>query len=493
MQDKRHVIALLLMAILVIIPRLYRITEPIADWHSWRQVDTAAVARNFSKYGFDMLHPRYDDLSNIQSGKDNPNGWRMVEFPIYQSLAYAGYRLSSWGTIEVWLRVVSIISSVISALGLVMLLRRVSGNIAGYATGIFFAVLPYSIYYGRSTLPEPTAVAFAILAVFFAELATKNGVFTRRIYLYWLVSAFMAAAAVLVKPTAAFLLSPILYLGIRQLVLRKKLWWFMLLCAAVAVLPLYTWRQWILQFPEGIPVYAWLLNEGNIRLKGAWFYWLFAKRIAELMLGYWGIVFVALGLAVKGVKHEMAIFYGWLIGGLAYLIIFARGNVQHDYYQVIILPVICIALAKGVGFLLTKQTGISRIPAYGIVMLCSGFMLAFSWYTVRTYYWINRPEIVEAGKAADALLPPDAKVIASYNGDTTFLYQTNRQGWPLGFEIDKKIAAGATHYVTVSPSDSDGETRALISEYTVIVRNDKFAIIDLRYPNKLKHLPVEQN
>jgi len=67
--------------------RLYQINNPIADWHSWRQADTAAVARNYLRFGMDLLRPKYDDLSNIQSGKDNPLGLRMVEFPIYQALA----------------------------------------------------------------------------------------------------------------------------------------------------------------------------------------------------------------------------------------------------------------------------------------------------------------------------------------------------------------------------------------------------------------------
>jgi len=105
--------------------------------------------------------------------------------------------------------------------------------------------------------------------------------------------------------------------------------------------------------------------------------------------------------------------------------------------------------------------------------------LGFSWYTIRTYYWVNHPEIVEAGKTADRLLPKNAKVIAPYNGDTTFLYQTNRQGWPIGFDIETKISHGAGYYVTVSPTDNDWETKTLAETYTVLVRNDKFAIIDL--------------
>ena len=164
--------------------------------------------------------------------------------------------------------------------------------------------------------------------------------------------------------------------------------------------------------------------------------------------------------------------------------VFAGGNVQHDYYQVLMVPSIAWFVAKGAGLLLRPSQTFYRAGARTLLVVSLAFCWAFSWYTVRTYYWINRPEIVEAGAAADALLPKDAKVIASYNGDTTFLYQTGRQGWPLGFDIDQKIAMGATHYVTVSPGDEDGETRALASEYTVLVRNDTYAIIDLTRPRK---------
>ena len=83
---------------------------------------------------------------------------------------------------------------------------------------------------------------------------------------------------------------------------------------------------------------------------------------------------------------------------------------------------------------------------------------------------------------ADQILPKDAKVIAPYNGDTTFLYYTKRQGWPLGFDIEDKIKKGATAYVTVSPTDNDWETKTLAEQYTVLVRNDTYAIIDLTKP-----------
>lgn len=434
-------IALAVIFVLSLGVRLWRIDAPVADWHSWRQSDTAAVARNFIKFGFDPLRPRFDDLSNIPSGRDNPLGYRMVEFPLYQLIGAGLYRLFPIVSIEVWLRIITIVAS--SATGLIL------GLMFGIPAALIYAILPYSIYYGRIILPDPFMVFWSVLAVY---LLTRNK---------FLLSAICASLALLVKPFAVFLLLPTLYLLFKS---RSRV--VVLLYCCIVVLPLFLWRKWIAQFPEGIASYTWLFNSNNIRFKGAWFHWLFAKRIGELILGYWGLIPFGLGLLAKDWIARL-----WLLGALLYLVIFATGNVQHDYYQILLLPVIAVFVAKGF-------TSLWR-QSYLLSLIAFIFMLAFSWFTIRTYYWINHPEIVEAGRAADQMLPKDAKVIASYNGDTTFLYQTNRQGWPIGFEIDKKIEIGATHYVTISPTDSDLETKDLAERYTVLIRNDKYAIIDL--------------
>ena len=63
---------------------MYRINQTVLDWHSFRQADTASVTREYVKHGMNLLRPRYDDLGSIQSGQDNLEGYRMVEFPIVQ-------------------------------------------------------------------------------------------------------------------------------------------------------------------------------------------------------------------------------------------------------------------------------------------------------------------------------------------------------------------------------------------------------------------------
>src|SRR3989338_9879858 len=105
---KSDLIILLLILSVGLFFRLYKINTPLADLHSWRQADTAAVARNFARDGIDLLHPRYDDLSGREAGIENPEGYRMVEFPIYNAITALLYKSLPVFPIEIYARLTSI-------------------------------------------------------------------------------------------------------------------------------------------------------------------------------------------------------------------------------------------------------------------------------------------------------------------------------------------------------------------------------------------------
>jgi hypothetical protein len=97
---------------------------------------------------------------------------------------------------------------------------------------------------------------------------------------------------------------------------------------------------------------------------------------------------------------------------------------------------------------------------------------------IREFYKINHPEIIEAGAAIDAIAPKDAIVVAPYNGDTAFLYQTKRKGWPvIDSSIDEIIEKGADYYVTVSFNDTD--TLRISERFATIEKTNTYWIIDL--------------
>lgn len=475
---KKEIFSLTLILIGAFVVRLYCLNNPVAAWHSWRQADTAAVARNFLKFGLDPLRPRYDDLSNIASGKDNPQGYRMVEFPLYQILGTGLYQLLRGVpgiTLEIALRMISILSSLGVMIFLYSLVKKLSGELVAFTTVFIFAFLPYSVFYSRAILPEMLAVFLAIGALWFLERwgIGESASWRRGIW----GTGILAGLAILTKPTAGFLLLPLVYFELRNW--RWSLGHLGRLCLSgiLTIGPFLAWRWWILQFPEGIPSSDWLLNGGNIRFTGAYFYWLLGERLAKLIFGYWLVVPFAVGLMYKSDRSYMT-YMLLLAGTVLYTIVFARGNVQHDYYQILWLPVLSIFAGQGIAFLLAKNIHLQRFLSFMLVIFCLITGLLLSWHEIRGYYWINNPAMVEAGRAVDKLTPKEAKVIAPYGGDTAFLYQTNRQGWPVGFEIEKKIAMGADYYVNTNVADP--ETQSVLAKWIPVVVNDKYVIVKLK-------------
>jgi signal transduction histidine kinase len=236
-----------------------------------------------------------------------------------------------------------------------------------------------------------------------------------------------------------------------------------------------------IQHPEGIPRFKWLLNGSNIRFKGAFFYWIFQDRLSRLILGGSGFSLLILGLLYR-LKSEHLFFFSWIFGMILYVIIFATGNITHDYYQVPLIPILAIFVAKGIYYLFTKHgTIVERIFYILLTVFLVGLMTGLRWREVRTLFNINNPKIVEVGKLADQILPQDAKVIAPYGGDTAFLYQTNRKGWPAVYlPLGEMIKNGATHYVTVS---LDSQAKDLVKDYRTIIATSQYAIIDLTQKN----------
>ena len=160
-------IILLLIVCLALFLRLYRFDYPLADWHSWRQADTAAVSRNFIKNGVDLLHPKFDDLSNVASGLENPQGHRFVEFPAYNFLHAKAYQAWPAFSLVAWGRVLSAAFSVLSVLFLFLICYHFLGEKAAFLAALFYAVNPFAVYYGRVILPEPMMVVSGLGMIWF--------------------------------------------------------------------------------------------------------------------------------------------------------------------------------------------------------------------------------------------------------------------------------------------------------------------------------------
>src|SRR3989304_10033694 len=161
---KVEIIVLSIILILAFVIRLYKINRPIADWHSWRQADTAAVARNFIKEGFNPFIPKYDDMSMQANSLDNPQRYRFVEFPILNTVIAAVW--SQTGINVTYARLVTVFISLGSIVLLFLLVKYLSGVRVAALSAFFFATIPYNVFYSSAILPGPLMV-FGILGLFF--------------------------------------------------------------------------------------------------------------------------------------------------------------------------------------------------------------------------------------------------------------------------------------------------------------------------------------
>ncbi|MEJ2441349.1 MAG: glycosyltransferase family 39 protein [Patescibacteria group bacterium] len=469
---------LAIILILGFLARLYKINNPVADWHSFRQADTASVTRIYVEEGINFLYPRYHDFSATQSRLYNPNGYRFVELPVFNVVHAILVKNFPQLSLEVWGRLVAIFSSLFSVYMIFLLGKRFTNKWGGLLAAGFFALLPFNIYFTRVILPDPMAVAFALLALWFFVRFMDD---KKAPFLY--LSGLLFTVSILIKPFTAFYLVPVAYLFLREhkikeIIKDSKLFIRLVVFVGIILIPFFAWRAWIGQYPAGIPGWQWMFNGDHIRFRPAFWRWIFVERLGILILGAWGLIPFAFGLLkTKGKDYFIQFF---LLGMLFYTVVFATANVRHDYYQTIIIPAVSLAFAQGVLYMWEtkefKQFLSRSLLVFSIIMMLGGTA-----YRVKEYYKINHPEIITAGEAVDRIVPKDALVIAPYNGDTAFLYQTKRKGWPvIDTSLEELIERGADYYVSVSLNDTD--TVMVKENYQVIEETSDYIIIDLHKP-----------
>jgi len=460
--------------------RTYRLNYPLADWHSWRQADTAAVSRNFIKDGFTPFYPKFDSLWALNSyGKKNIHRYFFAEFPLYNIITYPFYRI--FGVNIAFARLVTIFFSSLTVISLYFLVQIYSGFWVAALAAFFFATMPYNVYWGRVVMPDALHVFCGVTALLFLSLWRLKG--------QWrllLPGSLFLALSILTKPYGVVLGMAVL--GLLALQSRRQLWqrrWQIIVLGVVSIAPYLLWRWHINQYPEGQFGTNWLINSTHIRFHPAFFRWLVYERLVKIMLGGAGIAFFAAGLVMPKKKAEWIFYFSWLAGLLVFITYFATGNITHDYYQLPLVPLVVIFSAKGVILFYRLavnfwQRIFNAMVIFGLVVM----MLAMGWYETKGYWNVNNWAIVKAGQAADRLLPANAKVVAPYNNDSAFLYQTNRVGWPSVPEnIGQLIADGAEYYVAVN---FDGLTHELMERCPIVARSKDWIIINLRQCQRKK-------
>lgn len=142
-------------ALLIWLPDLWRpVDGTVRD--SWREVDVAAIARNFQREGMNLFYPRIDWRG------DGP-GYVEAEFPLYPWTAAALYRV--FGYREQILRVISLALSLASLAVFMRLAQRLLSPTSAVIAATLYALAPLTARMATTIHPEPLMFFAYLLAL----------------------------------------------------------------------------------------------------------------------------------------------------------------------------------------------------------------------------------------------------------------------------------------------------------------------------------------
>jgi hypothetical protein len=409
---------LILLAALAL--RLWHLFDPPWDYHNWRQTITLMVARDFARHGLPLLHPQVAWVSRNQPSAPS---YFSGEFSIQSVLAAALYKL--FGESDVLARLVVIGFSLAGIYFLYRLLERDAGRRAACIGALIYALLPYSIFFGRVFMPEIPAISLALAALWAAGPTLP----------------FAAASlAVLQKLTVAFVALPLAF-GLRRRVFS--------LAALLAIVPPLAWylhSAAMARQSSFAIMQPFRLGRGL----GLWFQPTFLSEVLKA-LAFEAFSPLGLALAVAGCCWPLPsraawTFRLWLMGAAAVLIATPTLLPQNHYYLAVLLP-------GGAGL---AGLWLARLPRLPLGLL----LILFSAGAIYSAFPLYEPDRLpyELGMELRRLSAPADLIVTETGGSPNVLYFSDRRGWMLGgvydpAAIEKLHRAGARFYADLFPRD----------------------------------------
>ena len=433
------------------------IDRPFTGMHSWRQTHNAMVARNFVRHSW------------------NPS-LTLVDFGGGELLYAANLPVLSYPTAVIWRiagaeppaapRGLAILATLLAALYLARLARRLGGELAGLASILLFIQIPLVMGYGTAFLDDSVLLAALGGAVFHAhaygrDRRTRDALFV----------ALWLGLAIAIKPPAIFALLPVgaaAWVGLDGGSPRRMVPLAGAAAAAIALgfvwYAVLWWR--VSSYPNVLMSFGvspgtdkW----GNLTLladPGTWT--LLGKRLTQEVTGFTGVALVALGLWSARRRREVLVPLAWLGAVVVYVVVVIGGHREHDYYQLVLAQPAALAMAlafgaarRGVEGTPGRRPPAWLLPALAVLLTTAAVVELRPFRSFLVHHQDLRWEQLAADLAAET--DPDDRVLVIDHSLPEILYLADRRGFHLRPEqaspeaLDDRLAAGVSAIAVLEP------------------------------------------
>ncbi len=425
--------------LLGLILRSVNFDSPILGVHSWRQADTAAMARHFFLNNTSILMPQIDWAGNT-------SGYVESEFPLYPYLVGQLYKF--FGLNE-WLgRSFSVACSVITILLVMRIGRILLDPTSAWWGGLFFALMPLGVYYGRTFQAESLMLLLAALSIermLIWKLYQRNSA----LFLSWLTLCLASLMKVL---PLIWLGLPLLFLyfqnqplkeslnnisfgeRFRQTIRSPHLYIYTSLLIAFCIL--WYWHAYQLGQNSGLTFGFWGSSSDRSSLRlilslGSWLNLLL--RISLRNLALIGVPLLLIGVWNFHKKKDIGLYFMLigLLGMFLCTLIASRSSFVHEYYQLPIQLFACPLMGRGWVLLVGSRYGnfsskSFRISILAFILIISLIILNFDYWAVerrQTQVWMPLVERIRKE------VPLSERIVSVTGSDPTLLNLARRQGW----------------------------------------------------------------
>ena len=456
--------------------RLHQLSAPPLDFHPTRQLHGALIARGMY-YAQNADVPEWQrEMAAVQQNSEG-----LIEPQILERVSAWGYGLAGEADLRIP-RVTTILAWTAAAVFISLLALELSGRTGALAAALFFLAWPYGVIASRAFQPEPLLLLMMAAALWAGLRWLRSGSWD------WAIAAgLLAGLALYVKVVAVFFLAPALVvlvlarLRLREALRSRQVWTMALLFA----LPYAVYHI------DGVFVRGYLVDQFSLRFfPEMWidpaFYlrWLSnlnrAVPIELVLLSLLGV------FTLRRTVHRVLLLAMW--GGyLAYGLALSHHISTHDYYHLLLFPLLALGLGAAAAAVFQALRGPRRVVQV-VIALALLVGLAYEGYQARALIRRSDAEqqaaaLVEIGQAVGQ----DASSVAlvdDYGAGLKYYAWLMPSIWPTEADIAFRERAGeAFDFETFFAEQAQGKHYFVITNLEELEQQERLRdLLESRYP-----------
>jgi hypothetical protein len=394
--------------------------SPLLDHHAWRQADTASIARNFYRERFNILYPQVDQRGGQQAGYVE-TGLELFAFLVALVAKGVGFHHEIGRLLSAGLFICS------DLMVWTFVSRRYGARCGFIATFLYAFGFPLLLLIERSFMNESLLICLSIACL----LQTQRYLAHRRARDFVTV-VVMSAVIGAVKLPYLIIWAPIVGLFVEAYGPRVVRWELGVMMA-VDLLAAFAWYRHahLLAVATGLSFDMTDKLFDRALVTSPTFVWVMSTRLFKDVLGPVGVAGALAGLWFGCRERRWCELFG-VAGFVLYLVLVARGNYAHDYYQLAVIPVASSLVAFGL-WRLAHVGGGGPGRRRGILVAALAIAVASTFIrSVSAHSWYDYPASqVELCRAVNELSRPDERVVLLGTTDPKLLFCMDRKGWVL--------------------------------------------------------------